>query len=107
MSLLQKNIKFYNNGGKNEYINTWRRFNAKACNSQCKGSRLYYVTTAGGVIFNKVYGYGYIDFLARSVFGIQKVKCFTAENLDLDGADVTGILDRARAYIDSELANRG
>ena len=65
----------------------------------CKGSRLYYVTTAGGVIFDKAYGYGYIDFLARSVFGIRKVECFTAENLDLDGADVDSIMNRAKESI--------
>ena len=72
----------------------------------CKGSRLYYVTTAGGVIFDKAYGYGYIDFLARSVFGIKKAGCFTAENLDLDWADVDSIMNKAKEYIDSELANR-
>lgn len=72
----------------------------------CKGSRLFYVTTAGGVIFDKTYGYGYIEFLAKYVFGIKKAKYFTAENLDLDGADVASIMNKAREYIDSELSNR-
>ncbi len=72
----------------------------------CKGNKLYYVTTAGGVIFDQAYGYGYIDFLARLVFGIKNVKRFTAENLDLDGADVTGIMNKAKDCIDSELSDR-
>lgn len=72
----------------------------------CKGSRLYYVTTAGGVIFDKAFGYGYIDFLSRFVFGIRRVKCFTAENLDLDGADTDGIMSKAKEHIDSELSDR-
>ena len=51
-------------------------------------------------------GYGYIDFLSRFVFGIRRVKCFTAENLDLDGADTDGIMSKAKEHIDSELSDR-
>ena len=69
----------------------------------CKGKRLFYVTTAGGVIFSREYGYGYIDFLARSVFGIGKTKQFTAENLDTEGADVEAILKKAMESMDREL----
>jgi len=73
----------------------------------CTGERLYYVTTAGGEIFSKEFGYGYFDFLARYIFGIRRVRRIQAENLDLDGADVEGIMKKAKGFIDSELKKDG
>ena len=73
----------------------------------CTGERLYYVTTAGGEIFSKEFGYGYFDFLARYIFGIKRVRRIQAENLDLDGADVEGIMKKAKGFIDSELKKDG
>lgn len=66
----------------------------------CRGKRLYYVTTAGGEIFRPEFGFGYIDFLARSVFGFEETKQFCAENLDVWGADVEGILKRTTEEMD-------
>ena len=73
----------------------------------CKGKLLYYVTTAGGSIPVREYGYGYIDFVARCAFGVGSTKCFAAENLDVDGTDVNGIMKAAMDRIDKELAGEG
>ena len=69
----------------------------------CRAKKLYYVTTAGGPIFDDAYGFGYLDSLARTMFGIPETKCFRAEGLDLDGADTARILAEARERIDTEL----
>ena len=60
----------------------------------CKAQRLYYVTTAGGPIFNEEYGFGYVKGLAQNFYGIRDVKGFRAENLDIMGADVKEILEK-------------
>ncbi len=62
----------------------------------CNAQRLYYVTTAGGFIGENNFGFDYVRALAGSLFGIRKVQCFTAEGLDIYGADVAGILQRAK-----------
>ena len=58
----------------------------------CRAKRLYYVTTAGGPIFNDAYGYGYVRELAHTFFGIPETILVKAENLDLAGADPEAIL---------------
>ncbi len=70
----------------------------------CKARQLYYVTTAGGPIFNDSYGYGYVQALAQNFYGIPKIYCIKAENLDVDGADVDAILHQAKHGIDTLLA---
>ncbi len=69
----------------------------------CKAKALYYVTTVGGVIWSDIYGFGYIETLAHLFFGIKKVKLFCAEKLDLVGADVDAIMEKAKIYIDKEI----
>ena len=66
----------------------------------CKAKKLYYVTTAGGPIFNEEYGYGYIRELAQSFYGIPDVRLIKAEGLDIIGADIEGILREAEDTID-------
>ena len=66
----------------------------------CKAKKLYYVTTAGGPIFNAEYGYGYIRELAQSFYGIPDVRMIKAEGLDIIGADIEGILREAEDTID-------
>ena len=61
----------------------------------CRAKRLFFVTTAGGTIFNDAYGFGYIRDLAKFMFGIPDVRMIKAEGLDIDGADVEGILASA------------
>ena len=45
------------------------------------------------------FGYDYISALAMSFYGIKDVKCISAENLDLCGADVKKILRNAKETI--------
>jgi len=66
----------------------------------CRAQKLYYVTTAGGPIFEPAFGYGYIQMLAQAMFGIPECACLKAENLDIVGSDVDAILAQARAEID-------
>ena len=66
----------------------------------CKAKKLYYVTTAGGQIFNKDFGFGYIKELCRSFYGIPQVEFINAQGLDIVGADVESIMDDAKKNID-------
>lgn len=65
----------------------------------CKANRLIYITTAGGPIENRNLGYDYIKTLANTFYGISDVVCFTAENLDIEGADIDSIMGKAIAEI--------
>lgn len=58
----------------------------------CRAQRLYYVTTAGGAFFPEQYGFGYVEALARSFYGIEDVALIKAVGLDLEGAPVAQIL---------------
>ena len=61
----------------------------------CRAKALYYVTTAGGPIFCEDYGFGYVKALAQVFYGIRDVRMILAEMLDIQGADVEGILRQA------------
>lgn len=61
----------------------------------CHAKRIIYVTTAGGPVGNQNLGYDYVKALAGTFYGIPEVLCFKAENLDIVGADVDGILQDA------------
>ena len=65
----------------------------------CRAKALYYVTTAGGGYAPEEFGFGYVSALARGDYGIPRVKQIKAVGLDLDGADVNGILKAAEAAI--------
>ena len=67
----------------------------------CRAKRLFYVTTAGGPILSDAYGFGYLQELCRTFYGIPDVRCIRAEGLDIWGADVEAILETARETIDS------
>lgn len=66
----------------------------------CKARRLFYVTTAGGPILPPNEGFSYVETLCRTFYGIPEVKLFSAEGLDVRGADVSAILEKAFAEID-------
>ncbi len=68
--------------------------------SLCKADKLYYVMTAGGPIFTPNQGYEYVKTLASGFYGISDITLFTAEFLDVDGADVPSIMKEAIAKID-------
>ena len=65
----------------------------------CRAEQLYYVTTAGGYIPARNYGFDYIDELCKTLFGIQKTRYIKAEGLDIFGANVESILSKAEAEI--------
>jgi len=66
----------------------------------CKAGKLTYVTTAGGPVFDDAFGYGYVRALATTFFGIKETRMIKAENLDIRGADVEGIMGKAIEEID-------
>ena len=66
----------------------------------CRAARLFYVTTAGGPIVSDAFGFGYIRALAEGFYQIPEVLCVKAEGLDIQGADVEGILREAENGID-------
>lgn len=67
----------------------------------CNADRMIYVTTSGGPFENQLPGYDYIKKLAASFYGIPDVRCFQADNLDIRGADVNGIMRKAVQEIEA------
>lgn len=65
----------------------------------CKASKLYYVTTAGGVLDER-FGYEYIKTLSQAAFGIKNVSIIKAEMLDVEGYDSEQILKKAANEIE-------
>lgn len=69
----------------------------------CRAKRLIYVTTAGGPIGPYNFGFDYVKALAQLYYGIPAVQCFTAENLDIIGADVSAIMAAAKQAVDEQM----
>ena len=67
----------------------------------CRAKRLIYITTAGGAIYDN-FGFEYVKAMAQKLYGIGEVLFFKAENLDIDGNDVTELIDKAKNRIDTE-----
>ena len=67
----------------------------------CNAKKLYYITTAGGPILSD-FGFSYVRSLAENLYGIREARCIRAENLDMDGADVAGILEETIEKINKE-----
>lgn len=65
----------------------------------CKAERLIYVTTAGGFIPENNYGYDYVKQLCNDLFGIKNTLCIKAEGLDIQGADVSGIIKKSAEQV--------
>ncbi|MBR4019914.1 MAG: NAD(P)H-dependent oxidoreductase, partial [Firmicutes bacterium] len=73
------------------------------CNDQgfyglCKGKKMVYITTGGGVIDGQNFGYDYMKAIA-AMTGIDETECFYAQNLDIVGFDADAILEEAKAEI--------
>ena len=66
---------------------------------KCSAKKLYYVTTSGGYIGENNFGFDYIKALAESFFGIEESCFFSAEGLDIFGADVQTIMNEAKERI--------
>ena len=71
----------------------------------CKAKKLFYISTAGGPVLPSHMGFSYVDGLAKSYFGIPETVLFSAENLDVVGADTAAILARAKEEIDNDWRN--
>ena len=69
----------------------------------CRAKRLIYVTTAGGEIVSDELGFGYIKTLCQTFYGINELVYFKAEGLDIAGADIEGILQKAEKEIDETI----
>ena len=65
----------------------------------CKADKLYYVTTSGGFIGENNFGFDYVKAIATGFFGIGDVKFLSAEGLDIFGADVNLIMQKAKEEI--------
>ena len=70
--------------------------------SLCQAKSLYYVTTSGGFIGKNDFGFLYVKALAENFFEIKDVKRYTAEGLDISGADVEKLLSKAKAEISAD-----
>ena len=65
----------------------------------CKAKKLYYITTAGGNYVPDEFGFGYVKALAEGYYGIPDCELIQAVGLDIDGADVEGIMREAQERI--------
>ena len=66
---------------------------------KCKAKKLYYVTTSGGYIGSNNFGFDYVKALAENFYGIKDVYFYSAEGLDIFGADVKSIMDAAKERV--------
>ena len=73
---------------------------------KCNAKKLYYITTSGGYIGNNNYGFDYVKALAENFFGINDIIFYSAEGLDIFGADVKKIMDEAGEQITNSLKNQ-
>ena len=71
--------------------------------SLCKAKKLIYITTAGGPIISDEFGFGYIKSLANNFYGIKDITHIKAECLDIYGANIEKILEKAKKDIDQVL----
>ncbi len=62
----------------------------------CHARKLTYITTAGGCIPERNFGYDYVKELAETFFGIKDIHCIKAEMLDVDGQNPQKILSDAK-----------
>lgn len=81
---------------------TFRYSDSGRPESLCKAKVLYYITTAGGFIGQNDFGFSYIKALAQNFFGISQVYRYTAEGLDIFGADAEKIMHEAKMEIISD-----
>lgn len=61
----------------------------------CRGTRLCYVTTAGGYIGDYDYGFEQMKAAFTLYFGFKEAVCFKAEGLDIVTNDAAAIMDEA------------
>ena len=62
----------------------------------CKAKKLIYIATSGGPMLNTDFGYGYIKYLCNNFYGIKDTILIKAEGLDIWGADIAAIMQKAK-----------
>ena len=81
-------------------------YSEKGCPaSKCNAKKLYYITTSGGYIGNNNFGFDYVKALAENFFGINDISFYSAEGLDIFGADIKSIMDEAKERITNSYKN--
>lgn len=65
--------------------------------------KVIYVTTSGGPMANMDYGCEYITGVCKNLYGIEDIKCYKAEMLDVFVDDVDGILAKVMEEMDTTL----
>ena len=68
--------------------------------SLCRAKKLVFFTTAGGYIPETNCAFGFLQDLCDAFFGISDVQCFSAEGLDIVGADVEDLLEQTCERMD-------
>ena len=56
----------------------------------CRATKLYYVTTAGGMFVPEEFGFGYVKSLAQNFYGIQDVELVKEVGLDIVAPEEAG-----------------
>lgn len=65
----------------------------------CRAKKLYFVTTAGGYLGEYSLGFAYVQALAKGFYGIEDVRCVSAQGLDIAGNDAKAILEEAKQAV--------
>ena len=63
----------------------------------CKAKKLIYIATSGGPMVENAFGYQYIKYLCNNFYGIKDTTLIKAEGLDIWGADIPAIMQKAKA----------
>ena len=69
----------------------------------CRAKKLYFVTTAGGYLGEQSLGFAYVQALAKNFYGIEDVRCISAQGLDIAGHDAEAILEEAKRTVQALL----
>lgn len=75
------------------------KYNGEIPVGLCKAKRVFVVSTSGGLFIDD-FGINYIKSLTQNFYGIKEFVAFKAENLDIIGADIDSILNKAKTEID-------
>lgn len=67
--------------------------------TRCKAKKLTYITTAGGVIPERNFGFDYVKAVAETFFEISEFEYIKAEKFDICGEDNKAIMEDAKNKI--------
>ena len=84
---------------------TFHYTDGSKCEGLCRAKRLSYITTCGGKLGDNL-GFRYLRGIA-GMFGIPETRFAAAEDLDVEGINVEGQMDKARAVITAWRAAEG